>query len=201
MSVMDQSIPTAASIEVALVKRLFRSETKLIQNDARGDWAEELVGQVLGSPWRIVSGGWHPWDLECGPSNKTAPERIRIQVRNSAAVQMWPQPKAGQASFTIQQRKRPFYFDWHNKGVPCEDFGHLCEIYVLAWHGEKDPAVYDQRDPLQWKFYVVAARDLPLQKRISGPRLEKLFPGSLVGVHNLKARVGQICADLGQATT
>src|SRR5262245_29146837 len=146
-------VPTADIIEAALVKRLFRSETKLIQNNARG--AEELVGQVLGSPWRIVSGGWHPWDLECGPVNRPAPERIRIQVRNSAALQMWAQPKAGQASFTIEQRKKPYYFEWHNSDVPCEDFGHLCEIYVLAWHGETDPNVLNQRDPIQWKFYVV----------------------------------------------
>jgi hypothetical protein len=43
---------------------------------------------------------------------------------------------------------------------------------------------------------VLAARDLPKQKKISRPRLETLFPDSLVDVRGLKTRVDQICGAL-----
>ena len=71
-------IPTVEAIETALLKRLYQSPTKIIQDDARANWAEELVGQLLGQPWRFARSDGRPWDLECGPPNAQFPERIRI---------------------------------------------------------------------------------------------------------------------------
>jgi hypothetical protein len=187
-------MPTARSIEAMLIKRLFKQT--IIQNNVRGDWAEEMVAQALGGPWKVVSGGWHPWDIQRGSSKARAPRRIRIQVRNSAALQTWEQPKIAQASFTISKRPRPSYFKRDNRGAHCERFGHLCEVYVFAWHGEKDRTACNHRDPAQWKFYVVAAKDLPNQKRISRARLEERYCGDPVEVHDLRQRVKQICREL-----
>ena len=53
-------------------------------------------------------------------------------------------------------------------------FPGQAHLYVFAWHGRSDERA-DQRDPEQWRFFVVAESDLPRnQKSIGLARLKEL---------------------------
>ena len=46
---------------------------------------------------------------------------------------------------------------------------------MLAWHGEFDESICDQRDESQWDYYVIRSDDLPeRQKTISLGRIRQL---------------------------
>ena len=57
----------------------------VLNNSHRGDVVEMMVLAALGSDWKFVGLGWHPWDLQRG----SGADRVRIQVRQSAAMQIW----------------------------------------------------------------------------------------------------------------
>lgn len=139
----------------ARVRREFL-ERPIMDNALRGYWCEAMVAEALGPECRIVSDGWNPWDLQVGPDGGSFPERIRLQVKNSAARQTWhgadDAPSA--SSFTMTWRAPPFYLARDNAAVPCEDEGFLCEMFVLCHHPVSG-ANADQRDPRQWNVYLV----------------------------------------------
>ena len=128
----------------------------LMDNSFRGIWCEYMVAEALGPECRTVGAGWHAWDLQIGDSKQDFPERIRIQVKNSARLQSWNAAtgKESQCEFHLKLRNRPYYFEQYNAGVPCEVFGFLCDVYVLCWHNEVGPRA-DHRDPFLWKFFIV----------------------------------------------
>lgn len=131
----------------------------ILDNNLRGYWCEAMVAQALGPECRITSQGWAPWDLEIGNSNDTFPHRIRIQVKNAARRQTWHQSTSAgsEAVFTLSYRKRPLYWTRDFPDHPCEDAGFLCDIFALCYHEEIDPISADQRDPSQWKVFLVSA--------------------------------------------
>ncbi|MDQ2091036.1 hypothetical protein NO357_14115 [Marimonas arenosa] len=128
-----------------------------MDNTIRGLWCEFMLAEALGSECRPTGFAWYPWDLQIGNSRRGFPDRIRIQVKNRARMQSWNM-KSGQlsdSSFNLTWRRRPFYFTRDNPGVPCEDEGFLCDLYVLCHHRGEDPATADHREPPQWDFYVL----------------------------------------------
>jgi hypothetical protein len=130
---------------------------RLLDNTIRGLWCEFMVAEALGPQCQPVGLGWHAWDLQLGPTDKKFPERIRIQVKNSAVLQVWTEASGRQSDpyFKLVYRKRPSYFEVYNKNIPCEPWGFLCDIFVLCHHPESDPEVADQLDPEKWCFYLV----------------------------------------------
>ena len=58
--------------------------SRLIENSLRGYLCEVMVAEAIGPDCRIVSSGWHPWDLELGEPGTA--DFLRIQVKNSAAL-------------------------------------------------------------------------------------------------------------------
>ena len=142
----------------AITARLIRDafDQPLIDNALRGYWCEYMVAEALGPACRHVGGGWHAWDLEVGSGRADDPV-IRIQVKNSARLQTWHRGGAMRSdpSFTLTYRRRPAYFDRDWAGVPCEEEGFLCDLYLLCLHDETDETVADHRDPAQWQFFVV----------------------------------------------
>lgn len=132
---------------------------RLIDNNLRGYWCEAMVAEALGEECSLVSGGWHAWDLQIGASSAACPERIRIQVKNSANLQTWQSGKAARSdpSFKLTYRRKPSYFDRDFPELPCENQGFLCDVFILCLHmWENEGAIdrADHRDPKQWQFYV-----------------------------------------------
>lgn len=147
-------IPTREAIERRILKEAFK--TRLLDNSMRGFWCEFMVAEALGPDCHTVGLGWHPWDLQIGDSRDVFPDRIRIQVKNSAALQTW-HPRYGTVTdccFNLTLRNRPRYFTQDNPNVPCESTGFMCDIFVLCHHPETDVARADHCDPTQWRFYL-----------------------------------------------
>ena len=118
-----------------------------------------MVAEALGPSCRIVSGGWAPWDLQIGDDADQFPQRIRIQVKNSARLQTWHSghSESSRSSFNLTFRRRPEYWEKYNPNYYCEPSGFLCDLFALCFHGVTDRQVVDQKDPAQWVVYLVAA--------------------------------------------
>jgi hypothetical protein len=147
-------------VTVSDVLARFMSEAfaqPLMDNALRGYWCEAMVAEALGPDCRLVAQGWHPWDLEIGDPFGNFPDRIRIQVKNSAQLQSWNQVsgRPSEASFSLKWRHKPGFFERDNPGVPCEVEGFLCDLFILCHHPEIDPKRADHRDPKQWGFYLL----------------------------------------------
>lgn len=154
MNAMNDS-STMQGILEKLVHETFGQN--LIDNSFRGVWTEFMVAEALGEGCAVVSQNWHPWDLQLGKSEDEFPERIRIQVKNTARLQTWHQSSStpGACHWVLRMRPKPSYFDQYNPDIPCESYGHLCDVYVLCYHPIDDPRAADHRDPHQWEFYVI----------------------------------------------
>ena len=70
--------------------------------------------------------------------------------------------------------------------------GRPADVYVFAWHGERERGVADHRDSEQWLFFVVPEPELPEgQKRIGLRGLRNIVsPCRLFG---LRSAVLQAC--------
>ena len=119
----------------------------IVNNVHRGEVVECLVDLALGDGWILMSekrDDWAPWDME-------SDDGVRIQIKQSAALQRWHDwyaPKRPGNSFDIKRPRR-------------------ADIFVLAWHGEKDPDRARHLDGYQWTFLVVPETELPPQDKIA----------------------------------
>ena len=158
-----------------------------MENNLRGVFAEYLVAEVLGSGWQVKRGSWNEWDID-GPSG------ARLEVKSASYLQTWTQawsertgykPKPPQ--FGIAAHKYDFWLQ------PYPELKRPAHAYVFALHAEQNPDVADQRKLAQWRFFVVASRDLPpKQKTISFGALVKR--AELIAAHELKAEVARVLA-------
>ena len=115
---------------------------------------------------------------------------LRIQVKQSAARQSWHSDASppGRPSFAIAHKTGRYDgLTW------IAEPSRNAEIFIFAWHPVADDSG-DHREPDQWQFFVVAERDLPLQKSISLSRLRSL--ASPVAFEGLKAEVIATAATL-----
>lgn len=71
----------------------------IINNSHRGDIVEMMVLDALGTDWKLVGLGWHPWDLQKG----TRKSRVRIQVKNCALLQIWGQTELTRVSVWLEK--------------------------------------------------------------------------------------------------
>lgn len=138
---------------ISMVSRIMYSN-KILNNAHRGDIVEMMVLSALGSDWRMVSLGWHPWDFQRG----TGPQRIRIQVKQCAALQLWGPTKKLSVQFGWK-KKAPDDFARYNPGEAIESEGWFCDIFVIGLHLVSDKSA-DQVDPKQWEFLVIPTTDL-----------------------------------------
>jgi len=146
---------TADSVKARFFRDAFG--THLLDNTVRGLWCEFMIAEALGPECSAVGLGWHPWDLQIGPDAASMPERIRIQIKNSAALQSWNVASGTRTkcSYSLTWRRPPAYFSAYFPHTPCEDAGFLCDVFVLCHHPVEDPERADHRDPTQWRFFLV----------------------------------------------
>ena len=147
-----------------LVERVYQQP--LIENVYRGDYVEYMVALALGQAWRLTA-PWTSWDLEHAASG------ARLEVKQSAAQQTW-----SEQSVAAEHPRRPRFdiaphcgyytgggSDWVDTPLQRQ-----ADLYVFAWHAERNVELADHRRPEQWRFFVVAEHRLPRRQKSIGLR-------------------------------
>ena len=170
---------------LTMLKR--RYDMPITNNVSRGDYVECVIAAALGSDWRLTwmdGWDWAAWDCEHAPS------RCRLEIKQAAARQTWdkgPTPPRRKPAFDIAPRGGY----WTREGEWIDSSGRQADVYVFAWHGRDDDHA-DQTDPQQWRFFVMAERDLPQgQKSIGLQRLAAI--ASPCGIDGLRLAVESAC--------
>ncbi len=146
-----------------LVARVY--DNPLISNVERGAYVECMIELALSDtrpPWSLTD-TWAAWDLQ---QDETG---ARIEVKQSAALQTWTAVTPGNSppSFDIAPRTG-YYEDGGGGWVEPLTPSRFADLYIMAWHSERDPRVADHRRPDQWQFFVVPEHRLRSgQKQIS----------------------------------
>ena len=154
-------IPSRSDIIKKVADRMYVG--RVINNTHRGDVVEMMVLLALGEGWEHVGLGWHSWDLQRGKDAT----RQRIQVKQTAALQLWDKTVSQSLSFGWKPNP-PSDFHRYNPGEAIEDEGWFCELFVFGVHDETDKGVVDQADPSQWRFLVVPTSDLAPRTKTMG---------------------------------
>ena len=126
----------------------------LINNVERGTYVEHMIALALKELQWGLTWPWGPWDLE-------HQDRARIEVKQSAARQTWHKRSdpPSQGRFGIKKPSEGYELE---DGTRIETPRHRhADLYVFAWHPEKDLRIADHRRPDQWEFFVVAESRLP----------------------------------------
>jgi hypothetical protein len=149
-------IPSVAEIRDLAANRAYGAP--IVTNYYRSDIVEAIVSYALAN-WKWCSGDWAGYDFKhIGVGEK----EVRLEVKQSSALQSWKQTGHSKPKWDIAPRK-----GFWEGSVWTERAGRNADIDILAKHGETNKDVADHRDPAQWLFYVVAAADLPAQSSIS----------------------------------
>lgn len=131
-----QNIPTRSQIIEMVAKEMYSG--RILNNSHRGDVVEMIVFAALGDEWNHVGLGWHPWDLQRG----LGVDRIRIQVRQTAALQLWGDTVKRNLQFHWKL-KPPSYFERDNPDEEIESEGWFCDLFVFGIHDETDSSLAD----------------------------------------------------------
>lgn len=134
----------------------------LRMNNARGYLAEFIVTRALGVAAQRVE--WAEYDVLF--------EGIRIEVKSSAYLQSWEQPRLSRITFTGLKGTR--YTPRGGYDTAGKQFN--ADVYVFAVQTATTHASYNVLDLTQWAFYVVprTAMESRGYESISLPALEKL---------------------------
>jgi hypothetical protein len=149
----EHQIPTREVIIEMVANFMFGGT--ILNNSHRGEVVEMMVLAALGKHWNHVGLGWHPWDLQYGKGTN----RIRIQVKHTAALQLWGKTSSQIITFGWK-KNAPRSFEKDNPGESIESEGWFCDIFVFGLHDETDNERVDQADPRQWQFLVIPTCDL-----------------------------------------
>lgn len=166
----------------AILDMLMRPyDERLIMNIERAAYVECLVTLALGHGWELTL-GWAPWDVQHSSG-------ARLEVKQGAAFQSWHPDSVAPARvprFDIAPRTGYWSAD-HPESKVMESWiaspGRQADVYVFAWHGERNRNAADHRDASQWRFFVIAERKLPEQKSISlNPLADLAEPCGIDGI-------------------
>lgn len=170
----------AQSIFDDIVGELF--DVPVMGNQLRPHYVERMVVAALGPGFVLTSADWTGWDIEHASG-------VRVEVKQSAALQPWSGHFANRTGAPQTRRfdiapRTGFWTDGGARWV--ERPGRLAEIYIFAWHPVTDTEQADQRDPEQWRFFVVPSAGLPDgQKTIAVGVVEATW--NAVGFRDLRA--------------
>ena len=180
--------PILRSVLSGIVRRYDRS---VMSNTHRATYAECLVGELLARDW---SPPWTwgydraPWDLE----NRFG---IYLKIEQSALLRPWRRGKGLVRRQTPRFPIAPPKGFWAEDDVWIDRADHRVDIHVFAWHGVDDGPLTDQREPDQWRFFVVPTSSLPADRpHIGLDGLEEMTDA--VGYEALYSTVEEIAAEL-----
>ena len=123
----------------------------VMSNYLRGTYVECLVADLLG----VLPAGtdWAPWDVEF--------DGARIEVKQSAARQVWHRPQERTKVPRFDIKARSGYFDAESRWIAVA--GRLADVYIFAWHDGSD-----QRNTDEWEFFVIPTDCLPAAQKTIG---------------------------------
>ena len=149
------------------------------------DNSVKLVALALGKDWWLPwtrGWDWSPWDCEHSSG-------ARVEIKQAAARQSWDRDALAPPRtprFDIAPRTG-YWLSHGNQWIDRQ--GRPANVYVFAWHGERERETADYRNAGQWRFLVVSERDLPAdRKTITLKKLEPLVPS--FGIDSLREAVG-----------
>lgn len=117
----------------------------LKQNALRGTLAEFLVAQATGAMPPSTT-GWDGYDL-------IAPDGTKIEVKCSAYLQAWEQPRNSRIGFSRLKGRA-----WSPGEGYAADATYRADVFVFCVQTATTHEQYDPLDVGQWEFYVVSAR-------------------------------------------
>ena len=137
-------------------------------NTQRGAYAEYLVSVALGAE-AATRKDWGPYDV-------LTPNGIRVEVKASAYIQAWKQSKLSKIIFGIPQtHKYDFDVDAFNYDA---EIIRQSDVYVFCVEKCKNTDELNERDLLQWDFYVISTnlinKYFGSQKTVSLSKLLKI---------------------------
>ena len=165
---MERDHRKNAALHLRILNRIRgRYDRPIMNNVDRAQYVECLVALTLGEAWRLIreEDGWEwaAWDCQHDSG-------ARLEVKQAAARQSWDE----EASVP---RRLPRYDIAPRSGYWTEDGsrwldapGRPADLFVFAWHDERRYEYADQRDAGQWRFFVVAERNLPRRQKSIGLR-------------------------------
>lgn len=119
----------------------------ILDNRARGIFAEFLVGQALG----VTEDVRHEWlDADLLYNGK------KIEVKTSAYIQSWHQNKLSQIQYDIAPKRK---WDPLTNTIGT-DVSRNSDCYVFCLYAEKDKANSNVLDTDKWLFYVMATPEI-----------------------------------------
>jgi len=144
------------------------SSSDLVGNTLRGMLAEYIIASAVGST-KGTRTEWDAFDIETS-------DKIKIEVKSSAYIQSWSQPKLSTISFGIQPTK-----GWDAKtNTYSSQRVRQSDIYVFCVLAHKDKPTIDPLNLEQWVFYILPTKTLNNmvgdQKSITLSSLKKLNP-------------------------
>ncbi len=115
-----------------------------IDNTTRGIFAEFIVGYAIDSPTlKSPREGWGAYDLQF--------KDLKIEVKTSAYLQAWAQPRLSNIIFSISPTRA---FD-PQTGRTAKSLKRQADIYIFCVLTCKDQRKVDPLNLDQWEFYVV----------------------------------------------
>jgi hypothetical protein len=154
----------------------------ILENTARGIFAEFLVGKALGVVEGVRPSGWGPFDLRYGAH--------KIEVKSSAYLQSWYQRTHSNIRFDLAEREG---WDPDTNTTRTERM-RSADCYVFCLYAEKDRSRVNVLNTSMWQFFVLSTgrinRELGIQKTAGLNRIKSLTDP--VGYHLLKAQVDRV---------
>jgi hypothetical protein len=130
------------------------SASDLVNNTSRGVLAEFIVAKALDVDISGARMGWARWDLETS-------DGLRIEVKSAAYCQSWGQTQLSTVQFAVPKRRA---FDSVTGTVEPTLCRHA-HVYVFALLAHEDKPTIDPMNLDQWRFYVLATRQLDERQR------------------------------------
>jgi hypothetical protein len=125
------------------------SRSDLVENIARGVFAEFLVATALGVSVDGARDGCAAFDL-------VAPDGTKVEVKSSAYLQSWHQDAMSKISFST---KSSHAYDADTNTV-ADEKKRQADVYVFCLLAHTDKATVDPLCLDQWRFYVLPTLEL-----------------------------------------
>ncbi|MCB2155916.1 hypothetical protein KQI84_13620 [bacterium] len=144
------------------------SSSQLVGNALRGILAEFIVASALGCA-EGVRREWDAYDI-------LTHDGLKIEVKSSAYIQSWSQPRLSTISFDISPKRA-----WDGKSNTTASIPvRSADVYIFCLLNHKDRMSIDPLNLSQWRFHVLSRQVLdskgPGQKTITLSSLTKLNP-------------------------